>query len=105
MPDIEIPSGSQSPRSQTRESVVFLALLAAFIAFPILCVVASVVATKRVGPWLGVIVAACGLVSWRRFGPPPSPGFVSGILCIWGHLATLGVLLVCLALAVWRLIG
>ena len=105
MPDVETPAGPPTPPPEARESLIDFALLAAFFVFPILCVAAAGTAAARVSPWIGVVIAAGGLWSWRRFGPQPSPGFVAGLVCIWGWMAILGVLLACLARAVWRSIA
>jgi hypothetical protein len=64
------------------------------------CALAPLVAAVVVSPWIGVVVAFGSFWIWARVGPPPCPGFLSGILCTWGHGAILGSLVACAALAV-----
>jgi hypothetical protein len=74
-----------------------LALVGLFAAG---CVLAPVAAAVLVHPWAGVPVAVGSFWAWGRFGPQPFPGFLPGVLCLWGHAAILGSLVACVVLAV-----
>jgi hypothetical protein len=94
-------AGEPEPEpSVTREVASFLAGLGLVILLAGACVSAPLVVTVYDGPWAGVAVAAGSCCVWSWFGPRPMPGFLSGILCLWGYAAILGVLLGCAALAV-----
>ncbi|MDY3560625.1 hypothetical protein R5W23_001870 [Gemmata sp. JC673] len=85
-----------------REFASLLAMLSLIALLAAVCVVAPAVVAVLVNPWAGLPVAVGSFWVWGRFGPPPMPGFLSVILCLWGHAAILGSLVACVLLAVRR---
>jgi hypothetical protein len=75
-----------------------LARLALVVLLAAACVALPLTAAALVSPWVGVTVAFPAFRVWRNLGPPPAPGFLSGILCLCGFAAILGALLACLVL-------
>lgn len=80
--------------AQLLGNLVLVALLAG------VCVLAPIAAAILLSPWFGVALAVASFWVWSRLGPAPMPGFLPGILCLWGHAAILGALVNCVALAV-----
>jgi hypothetical protein len=66
---------------------VCLGLLAALAGLPLWC-------SKAGHPWAAVGFAAAALPAWGYLGPRPSPGFLSGLLCVQGLLLLLGLFVV-----------
>lgn len=64
-----------------------------------LCVGVPVLAAKFVHPLIGVSLTIASFLVWARFGPQPVPGFLNGIVCLWGFAAILGTAIACLRLA------
>jgi hypothetical protein len=46
-----------------------------------------------INPILGMILSILGFYVWKTFGPPPSQGYINGILSLCGYATILGVLL------------
>jgi hypothetical protein len=82
---------------------VALFVLAVLLAHA--CAIIPIVVSLLINPWLGPVVAVGAFWVWDRFGPPPMPGFLSGIVCLWGYGAVLGSLAVCLTLVVRSLLN
>ena len=70
-----------------------------------ICVVTPIVSTKYASPWLGVLIAIIVFWLWLRYGPPPSPGFANGILCLWGCGMIVGTFITCLVLGIQNAIA
>jgi hypothetical protein len=69
------------------------------------CAAAPVAAATLVSPWVGVLLAAGGFWLWTHLGPRPCPGYLSGLLCIWGSVIILGTFAACLILALESLLA
>lgn len=74
--------------------LVLVALLAG------VCVLAPIAAAVLLSPWFGAALAVASFWVWSRLGPAPMPGFLPGIMCLWGHAAIFGALVNCVVLAV-----
>ena len=85
--------GPESKRSAARD-LAETAILAGG------CVLAPIAVAILIHPWVGVPVAFGSFWVWGRFGPRPFPGFLPGVLCLWGFAAILGSLVACVSLAV-----
>ncbi|MCK5806443.1 MAG: hypothetical protein KAI66_26665 [Lentisphaeria bacterium] len=68
-----------------------------------LCVGVPVLAAGLVSPWIGHPVALAGAWAWLRFGPPAMPGFLPGMLCLWGLGVCIGSLVACVIVLVEHL--
>jgi len=69
---------------------VLLALLAA----------APTALAVRVHPWAGFAAAVAAIPAWRYLGPPPGPGFLTGLVCVSGLLGLVGLAILLLVRAV-----
>lgn len=77
-----------------------LGSLVAVLSLMAACALAPLAAVVLSSPWLGVVGATASFWVWGRFGPRPMPGFLAGLLCLWGFSAILGAFVVCAVLAV-----
>jgi hypothetical protein len=64
------------------------------------CLLAPAVVSVAVNPWAGMLVSLGGLWAWARFGPRPMPGFLPGLVCLWGFAAIVGAFIACGVIAV-----
>lgn len=78
----------------------FLLALVVTLLFLMACAAAPLIAANLVSPWLGLIVATGSFWVWLRFGPPPMPGFLSGIVCTSGVFAIIGSFVICVILLI-----
>lgn len=69
------------------------------------CVMVPVAVAVLVSPWLGLLLSVGSFWVWARLGPRPFPGFLPGIICLWGFAAITGTFIGCAALAVRSLMG
>ncbi|WP_088253816.1 hypothetical protein [Fimbriiglobus ruber] len=99
MPD-DVPQFKTSLGYEILAFTVYLSLIFLFI---VACALASVSASILVSPWLGVVVSIGSFWVWAKLGPPPMPGFLNGLLCIWGFAALSATFLFCVALVLRRL--
>jgi hypothetical protein len=45
------------------------------------------------GPLVGLLTALVAIPAWVYLGPHPMPGFVSGMICLFGFAALIGTLI------------
>jgi len=71
---------------------LLLRLLFAILAW---CALAAIpfLLCRRFGPCSGLAATIAAFPVWRFLGPPPSPGFLNGIVCLIGIAGLLGVLI------------
>ena len=74
---------------QVAFAIAYLAILLAF------CLALPLLTSSWIHPGAGVFVAIGSMVAWLRFGPPPMPGFVNGIIAIQGLVAIVVVFFAC----------
>ncbi|MEJ5276836.1 MAG: hypothetical protein WHU94_13085 [Thermogemmata sp.] len=84
--------------SAVREWASLLGRLALGGLLAVICVLAPVVAAVLFHPLAGVPTALVSFWVWSRFGAPPMPGFLNGLLALQGYAAIFGSLLACIAL-------
>ena len=92
--------GPEPGASDAREIASLVVGLAVVVVLAAACVLGPVAVAMLVRPWAGVPVVLGSFWVWGRFGPRSMPGFLSGIVCIWGYAAILGSLVVCVTLAI-----
>jgi hypothetical protein len=83
-------------RTDRKECLEFFGRFVAVIVLLNGCVVIPALAVHFVHPLAGVFFAIMAFVTWARFGPRSMPGFVSGIVCIFGFAAIIGTLIACI---------
>ena len=94
----DFASGTRLGYDEAMDSLVFLAMLILALALLLVCVLGPLFVGTHVSPWLGALTALASAWVWRRIGPPPSPGLLSGQLCITGFAG----ILVVFALLFWE---
>jgi hypothetical protein len=74
---------------------ILLAFTALFLCALIMVVLifVPILAGRSWHPWIGVGLSIAALPAWLYLGPPPSPGFGSGVLCISGMFLLLGMVI------------
>jgi hypothetical protein len=90
---------NEQETSSARYMAEFLGGLLLVVLLACVSVLAPLAMAIYVSPSVGVLVAVGSFWVWSRIGPPPMPGFLSGILCLGGHAAILGSMISCAALA------
>lgn len=91
---------NDSEQSVDREVIGLIGKSALVVVVACACTLVPVFAANVLSPWAGVPVAVGSFWVWSRLGPPPSPGFLNGVLCLWGYAAILGSMIACIARAV-----
>lgn len=77
--------------------VVQLFLMAVLLVF---CGCVPLFLARIVHPILGVLSCFFSFWSWARIGPPPSRGFLNGLLSINGFAVIVGVLIKCVCFSI-----
>lgn len=80
-----------------RGALTVVGILAYLLLMSFVCLCVPFLVSVLLGEWIGMVAALAAFLFWGKFGPPPSPGIVSGALCVTGY----GLILV---LFLWNLV-
>lgn len=80
-------SGAESAMRALLWTLGQLSLVAGLLA---ICVLGPTWIGRNYGHGIGLVCSMAALLVWAYLGPKPMPGFLPGLLCLWGFAMIIG---------------